>query len=274
MPSINSVTLRKLGYATPDGQTILSDLTGAFSTGRTGLIGANGSGKTTLLKLIAGRLKPDSGEIDTVGEVAWLQQDLALAVHSRVSDLLGVTEKLTALRAIESGSVDPAHFDTLDNDWDFEARARQALAQVGLSALEFERRVAQLSGGEVMLVALAALIVRAAPITLLDEPTNNLDRRARELLYAVVRDWKRTLIVVSHDLDLLELMDQTAELYDSRLTMFGGPYSQWKTALEAQQLAAEQAVQNMKATLAVEKRQRQAAEQAIASRNRQGSSCC
>ncbi|MDR1237889.1 MAG: ATP-binding cassette domain-containing protein [Propionibacteriaceae bacterium] len=264
MPSNNAITLQDLCFSWPDGQHVLAGLNGAFSAGRTGLVGANGSGKSTLLRLIAGQLRPSGGRVGVDGEVAYLAQDLTLDVNASVADLLGVADKLAAIAAIEAGESDPVFFDVLADDWGVAARAQQALAQVGLPELAMDRRLGELSGGEGMLVALAGLITGQAPITLLDEPTNNLDQRARQAVYQVVRGWKRTLIVVSHDIDLLELMDNTAELYNQRLTVFGGPYSAWQQAVSAQQQTAVQAVQTARAALRVEKRQRQATEQALA----------
>ncbi len=119
-----------------------------------------------------------------------------------------------------------------------------------------------------MLVAIAGIRLRRAPITLLDEPTNNLDRDARATLAAMVQSWKGTLIVVSHDLALLELMDDTAELYGRNLSVFGGPYSEWRAWLDAEQDAAKQAEVAAAQVLRKEKRQRIEAEVKLAHRAR------
>jgi ATPase subunit of ABC transporter with duplicated ATPase domains len=124
------------------------------------------------------------------------------------------------------------------------------------------------SGGEAVLVAIAGIRLRRAPITLFDEPTNNLDRDARAKLAAMVRSWKGTLIVVSHDLSLLELMDDTAELYAQTLSVFGGPYSEWRAWLDAEQEAARQAEVTAKQEFRKEKRQRIEAEVKLAHRSR------
>ncbi|MFJ4222865.1 ABC-F family ATP-binding cassette domain-containing protein [Microbacterium sp. NPDC089695] len=263
-----SVTLDRVTFTWPDGSTALDAVSGSFGTGRTGLVGRNGAGKSTLLRLIAGELAPASGVLSTTGEVAYLPQQLTLDVDRRVADLLGVAETLDAVRAISAGDVDPAHFDTVGDDWDIEARAEVALAEAGLAPDFLDRRVGELSGGEAVLVAIAGIRLRQAPITLLDEPTNNLDRHARAALAAMVRAWKGTLIVVSHDLSLLELMDDTAELYAQTLSVFGGPYSEWRAWLDAEQDAARQAEATAKQEFRKEKRQRIEAEVKLAHRAR------
>lgn len=262
-----SVVLDRLTFTWPDGSTALHEVSGAFGSGRTGLVGRNGAGKSTLLRLMAGELTPTSGLITTTGEIAYLPQQLTLDVDRRVAELLGVAAALDAVRAIAAGDVDPAHFDAVGDDWDIEARAEASLAEAGLSPEFLDRRVGELSGGEAVLVAIAGIRLRRAPITLLDEPTNNLDRDARAKLAAMVESWKGALVVVSHDLSLLELMDDTAELYASTLSVFGGPYSEWRAWLDAEQDAAKQAEVAAKQVLRKEKRQRIEAESKLATRS-------
>ena len=263
-----SVTLDRLTFTWPDGSRALDGVSGAFGTGRTGLVGRNGAGKSTLLRLMAGELDPTSGVVAASGEVAYLPQQLTLDVDRRVADLLGVSAALDAVRAITAGDVDPAHFDAVGDDWDIEARAEASLAEAGLDPEFLDRSIGELSGGEAVLVAIAGIRLRRAPITLLDEPTNNLDREARAKLAAMVQSWKGTLIVVSHDLSLLELMDDTAELYAQALSVFGGPYSQWRAWLDAEQDAAKQAEATAAQALRKEKRQRIEAEVKLAHRTR------
>lgn len=263
-----SVTLDRLTFTWPDGSVALDAVSGSFGTGRTGLVGRNGAGKSTLLRLVAGELDPTSGTMSTTGEVAYLPQQLTLDVERRVADLLGVATALDAVRAIATGDVDPAHFDAVGDDWDIEARASASLAEAGLAPEFLDRRVGELSGGEAVLVAIAGIRLRRAPITLLDEPTNNLDRDARAKLAAMVGSWRGTLIVVSHDVSLLELMDDTAELFGRTLSVFGGPYSEWRAWLDAEQDAARQAERDAAQVLRKEKRQRIEAETTLAHRAR------
>lgn len=263
-----TVTLRDLTFEWPDGTVALSHLDGTFGAGRTGLIGRNGAGKSTLLRLIAGILEPTSGRIDTAGAVGYLPQTLTLRHETTVAELLGIDEILAAMRAIESGDADERHFDTVGDDWDIEARADEALHRIGFGAADLDRSVAEVSGGEAMLIALTGLYIRRTPVTLLDEPTNNLDRRTRAALADFVDRWPGTLVVVSHDLELLEHMDNTTELHAGTLDTFGGPYSAWKEHREQEQAAAVQAARAAQQALTVEKRQRVEAETKLARRER------
>ncbi len=264
----SAVTLIDLDYAWPDGTVALDRLNGTLTTGRTGLVGANGSGKSTLLRLIAGELLPTGGRVVTTGEVAYLPQTLTHQVSTSVAAVLGVAERLAALRAIESGAGTPTHFALIGDDWDIEERAADALRTIGFGAEDLDRRIGEVSGGEAMLVAITALRLRRAPITLLDEPTNNLDRDARARLSGLVDDWPGTLVVVSHDVALLDRMDNTAELHGGRLSTYGGSYRAWRDHLDREQAAAAQAVAAAGQTLKVEKRQRIDAETRLAHRNR------
>ncbi|MEV6923348.1 ABC-F family ATP-binding cassette domain-containing protein [Dactylosporangium sp. NPDC051485] len=264
----SAITLRDLTFDWPDGTVALSGVNGTFNTGRTGLIGRNGAGKSTLLRLIAGILRPTAGQIDAIGEVGYLPQMLTLRHETTIAELLGIDGVLAAIRAVESGDVDERHFTTIGDDWDIESRADEALHQIGFAAADLDRRVAEVSGGEAMLIAITGLRIRRTPITLLDEPTNNLDRPTRAKLAEFVDQWPGTLVVVTHDLALLEHMDDTTELYSGTLNTFGGPYSAWKEYQEQEQAAAVQAARSAQQALKVEKRQRVEAETKLARRER------
>ncbi|GAB4085796.1 ATP-binding cassette domain-containing protein [Myceligenerans cantabricum] len=271
MPSSVSnpaVVLRDLTFAWPDGAVALDRVSGAFGRGRTGLTGLNGAGKSTLLRLVAGRLRPVSGSAAVAGTADYLPQRLTLDVGATVADVLGVRSTVDAVRAITGGDVRAELFDVVGDGWDVEERAVAALAASGLPT-GLDRTVGTLSGGEAMLTAVAGLRLRGADVALLDEPTNNLDGEARERLYDLVRGWRGALVVVSHDLALLELMDETAELRSGSLTTFGGPYSEYRAWLDVQQEAAEQALRAAEQTLRREKRQRVALEEKVAHSERQ-----
>ncbi|OBF29649.1 ATP-binding cassette domain-containing protein [Mycobacterium sp. ACS4331] len=263
-----SVILNELGFTWPDGAVALEGITGTFGPGSTGLVGDNGSGKSTLLRLIAGELTPTSGSVAVDGEVGHLRQNLTLRVEDTAADLLGISDTLAALRAIEAGQTAEALFEAVGDDWDVEARARALLDEIGLGSVALDRRVGAMSGGEAMLVALAGVRLRRTAVTLLDEPTNNLDRAARTAVYGMVERWPGVVIVVSHDTTLLEQLSNTAEIHRGELSVFGGPYRQWRAHLQAEQDAAVQAARTAEQAVKVEKRQRVEAETRLARRRR------
>ncbi|MFR0639375.1 ABC-F family ATP-binding cassette domain-containing protein [Arthrobacter sp. LS16] len=264
------ITLTSLSFCWPDGEQVLSQLDGTFPAGASGLIGANGSGKSTLLKLIAGRLAPSSGQVSATGDVAYLAQNITLQSDATLADLLGIAPAYRALQAIEAGSVAPEDFDAVGSDWDLEARIQAELTPLGFGGLDLSRRVDELSGGETMLLAVLGLRLARKPVTLLDEPTNNLDGQTRQLLYGLLRTWPGTLVVVSHDLQLLEQMQHTIELHHGQLRFFGGPYSLYQEQLATEQQAALQAAKTASSALKVEKRQRAEAETKLARTKRKG----
>ncbi|SIO86067.1 ABC-F family ATP-binding cassette domain-containing protein [Nocardiopsis sp. JB363] len=141
---------------------------------------------------------------------------------------------------------------------------------VGAAGSPLDRRVATLSGGETVLTALAGIALRRPAITLLDEPTNNLDRSARERLYRAVEHWPGVLIVVSHDTELLELVDQIAELRDGGLRTWGGNFCDYTEQLAVEQEAARRTVRAAEAEVRREKRQLAEAQIKLARRVRFG----
>ncbi len=259
-----------MSFSWPDGSPVLRDVTTAFGAGRTGIVGTNGAGKSTLLRLVAGRLRPESGSVTTTGDVGYLPQDLALTPGATLADLLGVRSTLDALRAIERGDVSEAAFDAVGDDWDVEARAAAALEVVGLPGSDLDRSVTTLSGGEVVLAGLIGLRLSGAGVVLLDEPTNNLDRPSRDRLHEQILTWRGTLLVVSHDVRLLDLMDDTAEVRDGAVEVFGGGFTDFREHVETENAAVEQALRTAEQALRSERRQRIEAETVIARRERAG----
>jgi ATPase subunit of ABC transporter with duplicated ATPase domains len=249
-----SIVLSDLSFSLPNGRVVLTKLSASFNPGRTGLIGVNGSGKSTLLRLIADCLGPTSGSVTVTGEVGYLPQNLTLDVDATVASLLGIATVAEAIRAIEAGSVDPAAFDAVGDDWDIEERAREWLARLGLSHVGLDDPVGRLSGGEAVLTALSALLLRRPAVLLLDEPTNNLDLDARRRLYAAVEAWPGVMLIVSHDRVLLSLVDQVADLFGSALRMYGGNLEAYEAMLATEQAAALRAVTSAEADVRREKR--------------------
>ena len=175
-----AITCTSLSFAWPDGAAAIDDLDLVVGPGRSGLVGRNGSGKSTLLRLIAGELQPTSGRVAVAGETGYLAQDLTLDVAQLVPEFLGIAEVVAAIRAVESGSVDQHHFDLIGDEWDIEQRAIAELGRLGLPSDVLDRRMGELSGGEVTQLGLTRLLLRRPDVLLLDEPTNNLDARRPE----------------------------------------------------------------------------------------------
>lgn len=265
-----SITCTSLFFAWPDGSPVFSGLDAAFGPGRTGLVGVNGSGKSTLLKLIAGELAPARGTVRVAGEVGYLPQNVTLDTALRVDEALGIAARRAALHAIEAGDASEEHFETVGDDWDVEERALATLGELGLGHIGLDRTVGEVSGGESVLLRLAALLLRRPDVLLLDEPTNNLDLYARRRLYAAVSAWPGVLVVVSHDRELLDLVDQIADLRAGEVTWYGGNFTAYEEALAVEQEAAERMVRVAEADLRKQKRELADAQVKLARRKRYG----
>jgi ATPase subunit of ABC transporter with duplicated ATPase domains len=268
LPSV--LTFSAVGLTWPDGHTVLDGVDLLVPAGLSGLVGANGSGKSTLLRLAAGVLPPTRGNVQVTGEVGYLPQDLALNRGRRVDDLLGISAPLRALRRLDSGSGDSADLEAVGDDWDVEERAKAELDRLGLSDGVLDRRLGELSGGEVVRLGLARLLLARPDVLLLDEPTNNLDAAARALLHDVLGGWPRTLLVVSHDRDLLDRMDRIGDLRDGQVRWYGGGFGAYSEQVRVEQQAAENAVAAARSDLRRQKADRVEAERVLAQRRRQG----
>ncbi|MFE9288151.1 ABC-F family ATP-binding cassette domain-containing protein [Streptomyces olivaceus] len=265
-----AITCTSLSFSWPDGTPVFEGLDTSFGPGRTGLVGANGAGKSTLLKLLAGRLTPTDGTVRVRGEVGHLPQNVTLDTALRVDEALGIARRRAALHAIEAGDVGEEHFETVGDDWDVEERALAMLGELGLGRIGLDRTVGEVSGGESVLLRLAALLLRRPDVLLLDEPTNNLDVYARRRLYAAIESWPGVLVVVSHDRELLELVDQIADLRAGSVTWYGGNLSAYEEALAVEQEAAERMVRVAESDLRKQKRELADAQVVLARRRRYG----
>ncbi|WP_203599713.1 ABC-F family ATP-binding cassette domain-containing protein [Streptomyces sp. SID10853] len=268
--SSTHISCTALSFSWPDGTSVLDGFQLAVGPGRTGLIGVNGSGKSTLLGLIAGELTPACGTVRVTGDIGYLPQNLVLDTALRVDQALGIDVQRAALHAIEAGDASEEHFTAVGDDWDVEERAHAVLGQLGLGSVGLDRTVGEVSGGESVLLRLAALLLRRPDVLLLDEPTNNLDRQARQRLYAAVDAWPGVLVVVSHDRELLERVDQIADLRDGEVHWYGGALSAYEEALAVEQEAAERMVRVAEADVQKQKRELADAQVKLARRKRYG----
>lgn len=262
------LSFNSLSLIWPDGTPCFENLTGAVSAPVTALIGDNGSGKSTLLKLLAGTLEPTRGSISRPGTVAYLPQDLGLTPQTTIADLFAITDILNALTALEAGDYSEELYDRIGDNWDAAEQAQAALAACGFSpALAatdaralMRRTVGTLSGGEAVTAALTALVASRPGVLLLDEPTNNLDADARTTLYRLLDSLPCPVLVVSHDRDLLERVDEVLELRQGTLRSFTGNYSTYRQAIDSEQDAAARHLREAKQVERQEKRERIEAE--------------
>ncbi|MEU2561538.1 ABC-F family ATP-binding cassette domain-containing protein [Streptomyces longispororuber] len=254
-----SVVCSHLSFAWPDDTIVFADLSFTVTTGRTGLVAPNGAGKSTLLKLITGELTPATGSVTVTGTLGHLPQSLPLTGDLTVAEVLGVAAVIRALDAVESGDVSEEHFAVIGDDWDIEERTRAQLDRLGLGGLALDRRLATLSGGQVVSLGLAAQLLKRPDVLLLDEPTNNLDLEARHRLYDVLTDFHGCLLLVSHDRALLDRMDRIAELGSGELRLHGGNFTAYEEAVRAEREVAEKNVRSAEQELKREKRELQQA---------------
>jgi ATPase subunit of ABC transporter with duplicated ATPase domains len=199
----HAIVVNELGFVWPDGDVLFDELSFVVGTGRTGLIGANGSGKSTLLRLVAGQLAPARGTVQVAGSLGCLRQDLTLDASLPVDEVLGIARARRALRAIERGEAAEEQFAAVGDDWDVDERARATLDRLGLGHIGLDRRVGEVSGGEAVLLGLAARLLRQPDVLLLDEPTNNLDMASVHQLSQALASYQGALLVAGHDLPFL-----------------------------------------------------------------------
>jgi ATP-binding cassette subfamily F protein 3 len=262
MLGINGLTYR-IG-----GRTLFDSATATLPAGaRVGFVGRNGAGKTTLFRIIAGEASPESGEVTLPprASIGRLAQEAPDGAQSLIEIVLAADGERTRLLAEAETAHEPdriAEIQTRLADIGAHAapaRAAGILAGLGFSHAEQQRPVSELSGGWRMRVALAATLFAEPDLLLLDEPTNYLDLEATLWLEEHIARYPRSVIVISHDRDLLDnSVDWILHLEAGKLSLYRGSYSQFerqrreRQALDAK-LAKKQEAERKKLTAFVER---------------------
>jgi ATP-binding cassette subfamily F protein 3 len=223
------------------------------------LVGPNGSGKTTLLRILAGLESPTAGEVHRARSlgIAYLPQQadfqgagtLWEAMLEAFADLRA---QAVELRRLEAAMADPVTREEalerygeaqeafeLAGGYTYEQRIGQVLAGLGFAEDDFQRPIAQLSGGQKTRALLARLLLEEPDLLLLDEPTNHLDLAGVEWLEGYLDAWAGAVVVVAHDRAFLDaVVDRVWDLAWGGLAQYRGNYSAY-----AVQKAERQALQ-------------------------------
>ena len=250
MLNINGITVR-LG-----GRTILDRATAPIPPGaRVGLIGRNGAGKSTLMKVMIGQLDPDEGEIEMPRKtrLGYIAQDAPSGERTPFETVLAADTERAALMAEAESCHDP---DRLGHVYErllaidaytADARAARILLGLGFDEEMQGQPLDSYSGGWKMRVALASLLFSEPDILLLDEPSNHLDLEATLWLENFLKAYPGTLVVISHERDLLNnVVDTILHLEGGKVTLYAGGYDSFERqrAERMAQIAAAQASQD------------------------------
>ncbi len=252
MSTINYVSVESIAKAF--GEKILfTDLSfGINQEQKIGLIAKNGAGKTSLLDILAGKEKPDSGQVVYRKDVkiSFLAQepdlDGSLTVEQTIFDsdnetLIAISAYEKALKNIDNADAYQTAFDKMEalQAWDFETQYKQILSQLKLDDLD--RKVEKLSGGQKKRLALANMLLHKPDLLIMDEPTNHLDLEMIEWLEAYFAKGNLTIFMVTHDRYFLErVCNEIIELESGNLYNYKGNYSYYLDKRESR-ISAEEA---------------------------------
>lgn len=233
------------------GRTLLEKASVSIPAGhRVGLVGPNGTGKSTLFKLISGELSSDGGEISLVkgASLGMVRQDLPDDDTTLIDIVLAAdTERAQLLQEAET-TIDPeriGHIYTRLNEIDAygaPSRAATILAGLGFNEQAQNSPISSFSGGWRARVALAAALFRQPNVLLLDEPTNHLDFEALVWLENFLIRYRETLIIISHDRDILnKTVDTIVHLENKKLVLYTGNYDEFERK-RAERMMGQQAL--------------------------------
>lgn len=228
MLQINDITFRIAGRTLLEGASVHIPL-----GHKVGLVGRNGTGKSTLFKLITGELHQDSGDIRlrNGAKLGVLPQEAPSGPESLLQTVLDADLELKALQDEAEIATDPTRIAEIHtrladiNAYTAESRAAKILAGLGFDHDAQQRSCASFSGGWRTRVALAGTLFAEPDLLLLDEPSNYLDLEATLWLENFLKSYQRTLIIISHDRDLLNNVAETIVHLDQlKLVKYTGNY--------------------------------------------------
>ena len=231
------------------GRTLLEDASARITPGaRVGLIGRNGTGKSTLFNVITGQMGAETGSIELPPRwrIGRLAQEAPNGPESLLEVVLKAPSERTDLLAEAETATDPHRIAEIQSRLAdigahaAPARAAAILSGLGFSAADQQRPCTEFSGGWRMRVALAATLFAEPDLLLLDEPTNYLDLEGTLWLQDHLARYPHTMIVVSHDRDLLDnSVNQILALEAKKLTLYKGGYSDYEK-LRSERIALDQ----------------------------------
>ncbi|MBW3613124.1 MAG: ABC-F family ATP-binding cassette domain-containing protein [Chloroflexi bacterium] len=256
-------------------QHLFSDVGLMISAGRrVAVVGPNGAGKTTLLELITGDQEPDAGTITRARDVVigYLRQEVAESKgRSALAEVLAGAGEASGIarrmRHIEMELADAEDEDELAELMDeygrlqhrfeamggygMESEARRILAGLGFADVDMERDIGEFSGGWMMRVALARLLLQNPDVLLLDEPTNHLDLASVEWLQGFLAQYAGAIVLVSHDRDFInEVANRVLELHDGSATEYVGDYADFVEQRTERMAQLEAAAKNQQRKIA------------------------
>ncbi|EGP59070.1 ABC transporter, nucleotide binding/ATPase protein (cobalt) [Agrobacterium tumefaciens F2] len=201
-----------------EGRQALQPLSLTLTERRIGVIGLNGSGKTTFARLVNGLTKPTEGKVsvnglDTVKDAKAVLQTVGFIFQNPQNQII-----LPIIRDDVAFGLKRLGLNKMET----ETRVKAVLARLGISHLE-ERRAHELSGGELQLSALAALLVTEPQVLILDEPTNQLDLKNRAIVEKTMAALSQALVVITHDLPLLAGFDRVLVFHEGALVADADP---------------------------------------------------
>lgn len=264
------IQVNHLDYDLPNGKSLFKDISINFSDHKIGLIGRNGSGKTTLVRLIIGELLPSLGNIYVNARIAYVPQNPSFEMDITVGDFLNCDACISDLKSNQQNIINNENIKIIDNNRNKKNYTISQLKEFEVDKIPDSSLINKLSGGEITRILLTKAFFSDANYLILDEPTNHLDYDARQILNENIRQWHGGILLISHDRNLLNIMDEIVEITTLGLNRYGGNYSCYKQQKQNEVKSNKQRLLDAKKALKKTKHSIQNAKEKHAQRRSQG----
>ncbi|WP_076415433.1 ATP-binding cassette domain-containing protein [Shewanella sp. UCD-KL12] len=237
MPILNA---QKITFTLPTGESLFSDISLSIDCKFSAIIGRNGVGKSVLASILAGKLRPESGQVSQPFEHLgyFSQQSQDIDTEQSIAQFMGVATTLEAITRIESGQYSTEDLTLIGDNWQAGEHLIRALGEIAITST-LETRYSQLSGGEQAKLRLLKLFNSKPEFLILDEPSNHMDAISRQWLLSQIKKCRAKVLLISHDRTLLHHVDIIFELTSLGLTQYLGNYHHFQTCQQTHLAALE-----------------------------------
>ena len=226
----NRIILTDVSFSLPTGEALFTHCFLKIKQRISAIIRNNGINKTMLAKIICSDIQADHGKVRAAGRAHYVAQSWMGSTQTTLADLLNLTHALDAIARIEQGVIDSRDLVCAESHWDWQTRLRTHTRELFLRfEPDVHRRIDSFSSGEQFQLLLLVALWYDNDILILDEPSNYLDANNKNRLLHWIQQTDKTIVLISHDAQFIDIADEIWEVTDQGLHHHRGGYARFQS---------------------------------------------